>query len=552
MKFPVEIANRSILLILCAVSLECRTTRPNNLRSELSGSDDKATSAESIPTARPTESATPLAQAKPTPTPTISPDVSAPVPGSDGLISITDNTTRGITLVWSPARDDRSPQAKLAYASYWSSSDNLGTAVLTKSNGTLIVAGLDDNPSKTTWKIGGLVGGITYWLNVVVIDEAGNSSAYKSISVTTPPASSAPDILAHGKQCSNRLGKLPAFSCLDGTELPIDVQGKRLRADMTPDERALYNFSGTTQQNCDHPALLSLSDQGRCVPFSRVGRLSSFGPDGKVLADVDAVFTCRRYRARLAGEAWQGTMYDGKSFPAFEDIAVIQHSRVTGETCFFQMLKAGYAPMDGRRVPPPDEATLPTGSPAYAIKSQDFWMTPTDTAAKNCNRCHDADPWIHSPYIDQAKNASGELIVPRGDFGGGRSGRYSVLGAPFAAWQPVVAVSSTDTTDTKGNSCTSCHDIGSLGGCTKWAAMSTGRMTMPNGTTTEAQSFANRYWMPPHASAGATAINDLATWKSEGWEKATQHLLDCCAAADGTPGCKRRTVTSVPPLFPEK
>jgi hypothetical protein len=238
---------------------------------------------------------------------------------------------------------------------------------------------------------------------------------------------------------------------------------------------------------------------------------------------------------------WQGQTYDGAVYPGFEDIAIIQHNRVTGETCFFQMLRGDFSSVDGRRVPPPDEVSLPSGAPVYALPASQFWLDPVNAASKGCNKCHDSDPWVHSPYIDQIRQADGTPLVPPG----GKGQPYSIVGSRgFSDWQRSVAIASTVTADTNGKSCTSCHDIGSLNTCAAFARQSAGQVQAPNLSTTGA-TWPLDHWMPLPQDP---TVKALADWQAAGYQKAADHLFTCCdtPAADG---CATTPIMTAPPPY---
>jgi hypothetical protein len=280
------------------------------------------------------------------------------------------------------------------------------------------------------------------------------------------------------------------------------------------------------------------------VPYTRVGRLKSYRDDGSVHPDVDTMFTCRRYVARLGN-----TRAKGIDNPLFEDIAVIQHNRVTGETCFYQALETPAGDeerpsIDGRRIPPPDEAALPEDAPAHARPASAFWRPPSVVVGIRCITCHDSDPWMHSPYIDQVLGTDGKHIVFDGTKLGTWAGRYSVIGnRGFEAWPTTYAIESTVTTDTEGQSCTSCHNIGSEKTCEDWRRYATG--TAPRGTGTTGRSFAHAYWMPPPLTP---PLADVHAWESAGFKRAAERLAACCANPTAA-GCRRTQITTLPPPY---
>ena len=75
---------------------------------------------------------------------------------------------------------------------------------------------------------------------------------------------------------------------------------------------------------------------------------------------------------------------------------------------------------------------------------KEVWMKPSVVAFDNCQNCHMASPFLHSPAVDQLTNPANpaELLVPVTG-----TGPYTIIGEEFH--QPY-------TTDLQ-NSCTSCH-----------------------------------------------------------------------------------------------
>lgn len=459
-----------------------------------------------------------------------------------GLTS-TNLTEARVSLAWSAAQDNLSPPAKISYEVYASSSNDMATLADTMAHGVKVGA---TAPGILTLNVGGLVPSTVYYFNVVAVDEFGNRAIYSPLRVATPaPDGTVQTVVDHGRQCAERLGTVKPFSCFDGQIMPISVDGSVIPANLSAQQAGQYSFGNTTasQFACDRPALLGLGSYGHCIPYARVGTLKSFKKDGTENPNVDTVFTCRHYTPRLGPSTWLGQSFDGSQFPGFEDVAMIMHDRVSGETCFFQMLDLNSK--DGRRIPPPTEPSLPAGAPSYAVKANDFWLSPVAAASKNCNRCHDSDPWMHSPYIDQVRAADGRPLVPSGAFGGGRSGKYSVIGSRgFYNWQKSQAIASTVTSDTNGKSCTSCHNIGSLNTCASWARQSAGVDLGPNLTAMAKTTFAYKYWMPP-VDQGAHSFTE---WQTSGFKRAAERLIDCCINPQQT-GCSAAPVMTTPPPY---
>ena len=300
--------------------------------------------------------------------------------------------------------------------------------------------------------------------------------------VTADPYS----VLGHAQECAVALGRVPGFSCqTDGIDVPITVGGvEPAEADYRDDMR------------CDKPAMLT----GSCLPWSKVGWLPGETWGGAPNPDVNWVFTCRR-----------DSLSPGRDGGVFNDIAMIGHRTSTGETCFFQSFP--YSTVE--RAPSPLERADET--PSEHPTADEFWLDPADTARISCGpRCHDNDPWIHSPYIDQVHRAdgSGALLVPSlTDL----DQPYTVVGTAFSGWELPFQQIRPD-----GNGCVACHRIGTGGTCSTFARYAGGGDAGFLPLSDHARTFPNSHWMPP---TGATSE---AEWAAE-WEDDIDQLLSCCS-----------------------
>jgi hypothetical protein len=220
----------------------------------------------------------------------------------------------------------------------------------------------------------------------------------------------------YGTDCANLIAEAPTFNCLDLDMVPVTVDGK------VPEKY-------TRNMHCDRPALLPYParSDGQCAPYSR---MKTYRND-----DVQMILLCRRMYIRPVGD------------PHFDSIEIIMHNVKSGSTCFFISKNFGENPDgdDGHRVPPPDELTPPAGQTA----AKDLWAEPKEVANHGCIYCHDSDPWMRSPWASQ----TGKLPADPWGF-------HSVdVGGPFAKWPKPMSI------DTRGNTCTGCHRIGSLNTC---------------------------------------------------------------------------------------
>ncbi len=103
-----------------------------------------------------------------------------PVPGNNGIITVSNITTTGLTLNWVEATDDVTPQVSLQYQVYRSAADNITTLAEAQINGIQVTSGwtFDINTIDVT----GLTEDVLYYFNVFVLDTDSNTARYTSIS----------------------------------------------------------------------------------------------------------------------------------------------------------------------------------------------------------------------------------------------------------------------------------------------------------------------------------------------------------------------------------
>ena len=88
-----------------------------------------------------------------------------------------------VTLSWSKATDNSTPQNELRYYVYRSLSNNINTVSTCQTNGTLLTSGGMVN--MTTFSESNLTPNTIYFYNVIVEDKAGNRAAYTSKAILT-------------------------------------------------------------------------------------------------------------------------------------------------------------------------------------------------------------------------------------------------------------------------------------------------------------------------------------------------------------------------------
>ncbi len=110
-------------------------------------------------------------------------DIIAPVPANNGVLAFSSVTTAGVTVAWSAATDDTTPQSDLTYKVYYSTvqADVASTASIAEA----ALTGIPAEAEATSIEITGLLPNTAYYMNVIVSDAAGNAAAYTASSSTT-------------------------------------------------------------------------------------------------------------------------------------------------------------------------------------------------------------------------------------------------------------------------------------------------------------------------------------------------------------------------------
>ena len=198
----------------------------------------------------------------------------------------------------------------------------------------------------------------------------------------------------YGEECNKKIPvPVPSFSCSDGTVVPKTITGGK----------------------CKKPEDL----YARCVYNSTLGRLAK---DNK--KNVDIIFSCRKdFTNNHKGD-------NGKNF---YDIAVIQHDRNTGNTCFYQYISPTDKDSVGEKLPAPGTA-----------KGKSFWNVEPDF----CTSCHTNGPFVRSPHYEGVKDKAGDVIIP------------SVYDREFKKYKVLHPHFEVHEITKSGNACMACHSIG--------------------------------------------------------------------------------------------
>ncbi|MGE0547938.1 MAG: PPC domain-containing protein [Kofleriaceae bacterium] len=307
--------------------------------------------------------------------------------------------------------------------------------------------------------------------------------------------------VAYGQRCVGELGEIPFFektgegtystyNCLESTAIPLTVTNADGTIE-TPQE-------GTVSK-CDNPQYIySLCEAGPRV----ASRTNDQG--------TRWVLLCRK-------------SIGGYTSDQYNDIAMIGHNPFTGKTCYFQ--NALYQKKDGGNIP----------HPADVEKSQNLWSGVHGGIGSGiqCGSCHDADPFIHTPWIDGAKDANGRPIVPKMGVDadlplGANDTPYAIVNRRGQAWtMPQHIVSE------EANACVKCHRIGSGRWADSWLKRLEGTDTAWTDITTAAYNEAShRYWMPPD-----TAFAAHSDFTNSEFQTALNFIQNC-AANPSAAGCQ--------------
>ena len=311
--------------------------------------------------------------------------------------------------------------------------------------------------------------------------------------------------VGYGERCVGELGEIPFFekqgdgkystyNCLESTPIPVTVTGTGGAVE-TPQ-------TGTVPK-CDNPQYIySLCEAGPRVAT----RINDMGTRWTLL--------CRK-------------SIGGYTSDQFNDIAMIGSNPFTGKTCFFQ--NALYQKKDGGKIPHPADKT----------KSVNLWagMHGGLGSGIQCAKCHDADAFIHSPWIDGAKDTNGRPVVPKmgvdADFAiGANDTPYAIVNRRGQAWTMPKQI-----TSTQANACLKCHRMGDGQWAQSYLQRLDGTDSAWTGITTAFGNKAeNKYWMPPdHSFTSATEWNASPA-------KAALAFIQNCAKTPTASGCEWKAV----------
>ena len=230
------------------------------------------------------------------------------------------------------------------------------------------------------------------------------------------PAENMPETASeYARMVESELGVVPTVDCGVGVRVPIHVDGVEV-------------FEDQERFACDNPDF-----RGSCYVGSRVNRLAGRDSAGEPLPDVVWVYFCRSAGVEL---------YERRIL----SVQMIGHNKRTGATAFFEAPDAD----PDRPNPQPDllefdaQGILSGKLPGPDDPGFDAAFMPPPI---QCTRCHQADPFIHDPWIDSARwpEDPDEPVIPEL---GGANAPYWIIGGP--EWDR-------RTVHIEGNGCTTCH-----------------------------------------------------------------------------------------------
>lgn len=381
------------------------------------------------------------------------------------------------------------------------------------------------------------------------------------------------DLTAYAAECKAELGisgDLPDMNCLNGTEVPITIDGVRPTAETFP--RLARGELG-----CDRAQWLD----GECWTYDIVQRITIPGND-----KIEGVLNCRQktYTNELGPQqrmdAYRAAVTRGapaaerlrlwRMIYEFDDLGLILRNKDTGKTCFFTFFggvnfddPARSNSFYGGWIPAPDKSSIPARDVVFAALPEpkppteyadsmwhrgpkgfsgtdgrlqkNMFFTPAETAGGGCVGCHAQGAFKHSPFIDQAQDDQGR-IVPANP----AELPYLLVGNAFQASFRASRVMQIDTEEvatSRGGEmqeCTQCHAMSRGGeGNQERVTWAVGR-DVPR-KSTWASAWPNAAWMrPSHRRPDAAAFADSFGKHIE--------MLQCCINNPDARGCRKRAV----------
>jgi hypothetical protein len=301
------------------------------------------------------------------------------------------------------------------------------------------------------------------------------------------PDTEGKQMLCYACRCKNAMdGFMPSpeqLQCSRAEELTIYT------ADVSGPEPQLVPLEGDAT-SCANPALLT----ERCGPGSRLGQLQE--------GDIFVKWICRD---------------PDPDTGIFADAGAIMYNARNGATCYFDDVDfvTGMDDWPHLDFDESDQANFED----YVAK---FYFT---DGASCSTDCHDADPFIYTPYFQSVAWVTGNYVIQP-------YGRVNLEGE-------LDAIDASHLVSPEVLECRQCHRLGSAAGCDLLGPDALGEYK--NGATEQAVVDATEpgsphwklaYWMP-----NGREIESFAMW-TKTYGEAKERLTQCCEQPGvDTPGC---------------
>ena len=225
----------------------------------------------------------------------------------------------------------------------------------------------------------------------------------------------------YADMCVEYLGIPPTIDCGEGVHIPIYVNQQEVFFDQPDGACDDTDFKGT------------------CKVGSRIGRVQGIDVDGDPLEEVIWVFFCRSAGQEMFNN--YGTV----------SVQMIGYNTLNGATCFFESPDAVNDNIQSSYLSYDENGFLDGTLPSYGSLEFDQVFHSPAVSGANCMSCHNSDPFIHDPWIDNAKlsTESNETVVPKFEYDG--------INLPYFAVGGYGSEFSNASIHIQGNNCLSCH-----------------------------------------------------------------------------------------------
>ena len=225
----------------------------------------------------------------------------------------------------------------------------------------------------------------------------------------------------YADMCMEYLGVPPTVDCGEGVHIPIYINGEEVYQDQPPGTCDDQDFKGT------------------CNIGSRVGRIEGVDINGNPIPEVVWVFFCRS-----AGQ----DLFDQIGAVS---VQMIGYNTENGATCFFESPDAIGDNIQSEYLSYDENGFLDGTLPSYGTQAFNQIFHSPIVSGTNCMSCHNSDPFIHDPWIDNAKLPSdpSQTVIPKYE--------YDAFDLEYFAVGGYGSQFSNASIHIQGNNCLSCH-----------------------------------------------------------------------------------------------